>query len=113
MSEGRPAFNYSGADNAMSDHDKEEYVHPETNTGIQFPNQETTFKTFEEADAAADAEKSAAEAAYGGGTATKKSALRGSNKKPDDNFARVTWTDLAAGRGSSANKFGSRPTSSK
>lgn len=43
--------------------------------------------------------------AYGGAEVTKKSAFKGSigggvpTSKPNDGFARVTWTDLAMGKG--------------
>ena len=62
------------------------------------------FNNFEEADAAADAEQARAESAedaasaYGANSVTRKSAFRGSQSKPNDGFARVTWTDLAMGR---------------
>lgn len=80
---------------------------------------EKTYNTFAEADAAAEAEARSSENAYGqnnsNGSAdvTRKSAFKSgmqSNamKTPNDNFARVTWTDLAAGRGSLGTGDGSR-----
>ena len=66
------------------------------------PRAERTYATFEEADAAADAEKAAQEASQDYGSAGQqdsafKSAFRaGGQSRPSDGFARVTWTDLAA-----------------
>lgn len=59
---------------------------------------ERTYNTFEEADAAADAE--VLNAYNGGADVTRKSAFKGTSasKQPADAFARVTWTDLAMGR---------------
>ena len=59
---------------------------------------EKTYNTFAEADAAAAAEEE--ENAYGSSQdVTRKSAFKGGGgmSKPSDNFARVTWTDLAMG----------------
>ena len=77
-----------------------EQVHPER-----------TYGTFEEADAAADAQASAA---YLSADVTRKSAFKGgASSKPADNFARVTWTDLSMGKaaafqGKTSSRAGSR-----
>jgi len=63
------------------------------------------FSTFEEADAFAEKQSAAADA-YGLGGNTNKSNFR--NSKPNDGFARVTWTDLASGRNTSGPKVSGR-----
>ena len=98
----RPAFaDADHSDIVDSDSDAGVPVAPET----QFPNrpqaQERTYNTFEEADAAADA----AEAYNNNEDVTRKSVKSafkvgggGPVSKPNDGFARVTWTDLASGK---------------
>lgn len=56
MSAGRANLEIGAAsENAISDFDNEVPIHPETNSKI--PLQQRTFNTFDEADAAAEAEK--------------------------------------------------------
>ena len=113
MSEGQPQLLNELSDNAISDFDNELPVHPETTSQI-IPVQQRTFNSFDEADAVADAEKSAISNAYGADFTGKKSAFRGTNsRKVDDSFARVTWTDLAKGRGNDVKKPDSRPMSAE
>ena len=69
---------------------------PETNKFAKI-EPERTYNTFAEADEAAEAQENA----YGSSQdVTRKSAFKGGAggfSKPSDNFARVTWTDLAMG----------------
>ena len=81
---------------------------PETNTFAKVAP-EKTYASFADADAAADAQENA----YGSSAdVTRKSAFKsaagnlGFSSKPNDNFARVTWTDLAMGGGKSAHGGG-------
>ena len=74
---------------------------------------ERTYATFEEADAAADAEK--AEAARLNDVTRKgafKSIASTNKHATNDSFARVTWTDLAMGKGTSTKVDGDKSKSS-
>ena len=85
---------------------------PETNTFAKVAP-EKTYASFAEADAAAESQENA----YGSSQdVTRKSAFKGGAggvSKPSDNFARVTWTDLAMGNksafgGGDQSRVGSR-----
>ena len=75
---------------------------------------ERTYATFEEADAAAEAEKAEASRLN---DLTRKGAFKSmasTNKHvTNDSFARVTWTDLAMGKGPSAKVEGDKSKSSQ
>ncbi len=77
------------ADVPESDSDENEGVPAVMDFQKQEPPKEG-YSTFAEADAAAEA--------YGSGQNSVANKRGFRNSKPSDNFARVTWTDLASGR---------------
>lgn len=108
----------AASDIVDSDSELEVPVQPESNFP-QHMNPVKTYKSFAEADAAAEEEKRQYSDYAQNQDVTIKSAFKGgaassNNKMPNDNFARVTWTDLAMGggpgfgAGSKASRVGSR-----
>lgn len=93
----RSGVRHMGNASDIADSDSELEVGVPENNRFEQVHPERTYNTFEEADAAADAQASAAY--LSAADVTRKSAFKGgASSKPADNFARVTWTDLAMGK---------------